>query len=118
MKIMDPILLMNLIPVFILLAFIIPFAYITSRRKQKMKEDPVKSVGFMIKMLHIVVWFTLLICIFDDQKDLMFLHSILFLGISMVFVNSAFKHQQERIEALEEKLNAQTSQNLPPFKRT
>lgn len=115
MKIMDPILLSNLLPVFILLAFIIPFAYVTFRRKQKIKKDPVKSVGFMINVLHILFWFIFLANIFDIQKDQVFPFFILLLLISMAFVHTAFKHQKERIEALEEKLNAQNSQNLPPL---
>jgi preprotein translocase subunit YajC len=113
MKILDANLLRNLLTVLILLAFVIPLSYVSVRRKQRKKKDPVKEVGFMINVLYIVVCFNLLICIFDDQKDSMFLQSILFLGISMVFVNSAFKHQQERIKALEEKLNDRASQPLP-----
>ena len=115
MKIVDPSLLNNLLPTFILLAFIIPFAYLASRKKHKMKKDPVKAVGFMVIILHIMFWFCALADIFDDQKDSVFLQSVLGLLISMTFVHTAFKHQKKRIEALEEKLNAQTSQSPPGF---
>jgi uncharacterized membrane protein len=110
---------MKMVNVFILLLiFIISFAYVTFIRKQKTKKDPVRLVGFLVVLLSIGLVLIILANIFDNQKDSTFLFSILFLQASMVIVYTAIKHQQKRIEFLEEKFNGQTSENLPHSSHT
>ena len=75
------------------------------KRTYKMTIDPVKRVGFMVMLLNILLLGLVLASIFDNEKHSMFISSILFLQTSMIFVYTAFKHLQKRIDALEEKLD-------------
>jgi uncharacterized protein YacL len=77
----------------------------------KMLKDPVKRVGFIVMLLNLLLIGLVLANIFDNQKNPMFMFSIVFLQCSMVMVYTAFKHQQKRIDALEAKLNEQQRQD-------
>ena len=74
-------------------------------RKYKVTIDPIKRVGFMVILLSVLLLGLVLASIFDNEKQPMFIFSIIFLQMSMVMVYTAFKYLQKRIDALEEKLN-------------
>jgi cbb3-type cytochrome oxidase subunit 3 len=98
-----------MLPVFILLVFIIVFTYFAYKRKQTMKKDPVRAVGTMMIILGIFVVAVPVINIFENEKTPEWYFAVVFLMCSLTVIYSAFKHQQRRIDALEEKLNEQAS---------
>lgn len=75
-----------------------------------MKKNPVRMVGFMLILLSVLLLLLVISGIFDGDEENMFIFSVLFLQMSMSFVYTAFKHQQKRIDMLEEQLNKQCLQ--------
>lgn len=100
----------NLFPVLLLLVFIISFAYAVFRKKQNIPKNPVAMVGFMAIFLSILLLLTVFASKSEHQKDSALWVYIMSLQISIFFAYTAFKDQQKRIDALEEKLNNQTAQ--------
>ena len=64
----------------------------------------------MLALLSVLLLLLVFAGTFDGDKN-MFILSILFLQTSMVFVYTAFKQQQKRIDALEEQLSNNRSEN-------
>lgn len=75
-----------------------------------MKKDPVRMVGFMLILLSVLLLLLVFSGYFDGDEENMFIFSVLFLQMSMVFVYTAFKYQQKRIDMLEEQLNKKSLQ--------
>lgn len=71
-----------------------------------MKKEPTTMVGLMVILLSVIL---LLICFGSNNLRLKqtVIISVMFLQMSLLFVYIAFKHQQKRIDSLEEKLNQQ-----------
>lgn len=103
--------LTNLIPVFLLLVFIMSFAYAVFRRKPKTKDNPVKAVGLMMLVLSILIVTVPIINFVEKEKTPEWFFAVVFLMLSMSVIYPAFKQMEKRITALEEKLKDHASRN-------
>lgn len=74
-----------------------------------MKKNPVKAVGAMIVILGIFTVAFPIINIFEKEKTPEWYFAIVVLMSSMTVIYSAFRHQQKRIDMLEEQMNNKSS---------
>ncbi|MHC5156937.1 MAG: hypothetical protein ACYSOZ_02395, partial [Planctomycetota bacterium] len=95
------------VTMFMILLFVISFAWFVSRKKKKINKDPLYSFAFMMYILIILTVALPLISYFEKEKLPEWFFAILFLTMSMTTIYTVLKHQQKRIDALEEKLNEQ-----------
>jgi len=73
------------------------------------KKDPTKSVLICAIMTGIIAILSLILT-FKDVERANYLFPVQFISLGLFFVYFTFKHQQKRIDALEEKLNEQNQQ--------
>jgi len=103
-------LLPYLLTAFMILLFVISFAFFAFRKKQKINKNPLFALTLMTYLLIILMGALPIITRLEKEKAPDWYFAIFFLAMSMSIVHAVFKHQQKRIDALEEKLN---NQNQP-----
>ena len=70
-----------------------------------MKKNPVNSVTFMTYLFGIFIVAIPIINLHEKEKTPEWFLPLIFLFCSLSVIHATFKHQQKRIEALEEKLS-------------
>jgi preprotein translocase subunit YajC len=111
-----PNLLQYMFPMMIILAIIGSMFYFADQKKRRMKNDPhynkdsLHELSSMLRPLTIFSGVIIISNLFekrDERSDPELLLTIILLTSLMWTINKILKHQQKRIDALEEKLKIQ-----------